>query len=71
MNKKKLYVPPHAEVVLVCNGRILEDIHPIQMSNWTDGHGGGGGIGYGDEEGGAKEYGWDLWEDFDDEEGIW
>lgn len=65
MTEKKLYIPPHAEVVLVCNGRVCDDSHMVSMSNWTDGHGGGGQIGEGNGDGDAKGYGWDLWDDFE------
>ena len=64
MNMRKSYIPPCSEVVGICKD-ICETTHPVQMSQWTDGHGGGGGISEGDGDGDAKEYGWDLWDDFD------
>ena len=60
---RKNYIPPHSEVVFVGKD-ICEGEHQPKMSKWTDGWGGGGNTGEGDGEGDAKEYGWDLWEDY-------
>lgn len=64
MNMRKDYIPPHSEVVFVCKD-ICEGEHQPRMSKFTDGHGGEGDITLGTGPGDAKEYGWDLWDDFD------
>lgn len=63
MNKRKVYISPHSEVVFVCKD-ICEGTHPTRMSDWNNGHGGGGNVTPGDGPGDAKEYGWDLWDDY-------
>lgn len=66
MNMRKNYIPPRSEVVGICKD-ICETPHPVQMSKFTDGHGGEGGISEDTGDGDAKEYGWDLWDDFDND----
>lgn len=63
MNKRKVYIPPYSEVVLV-NGQICESAHQVKMSGYDLGDGEGvKPIDEGHDEGDAK--GWDLWDDFD------
>lgn len=64
MNKKKVYIPPYSEVVLV-KGQICEaNVHMTMMSQFDNGHNSVTPITYGDGEGGAKGQGWDLWDDY-------
>lgn len=70
MNKKKVYIPPYSEVVLVHNGQICDDEHMTMMSKFDNGWEPSTSITTGSGYGGAKDYGWDLWEDFDGEN-IW
>lgn len=67
MKKRKFYITPHSEVVFVCKN-ICEGEHPTKMSKWTNGWGEGGGISEGGGDGDAKEYGWDLWDNYNFDE---
>ena len=62
MNKKKVYIPPYSEVVLV-NGKICDSEHQVKMSGYDLGDGIVNPIDEGHDDGDAK--GWDLWDDFD------
>lgn len=64
MNKKKVYIRPYSEVVLV-NGKVCDDVHDTIMSRVNFGDGTETPIGYGNDEGDAKDYSWNLWDDLE------